>query len=173
MSIGIFPRVDEFCHRIVRVGPWLCEIPVEAQCAFKRFKSIRTPNPRDHVELPVREVPTFLESFIRFFLNFHLHSKDIVAILCIPLVYAYRSSVCSLLHLADNNFPSDSYITALLSLSCIGMFTCPTLTASHSSEGRTGIDTYSLSFYHLRRQHDLRPYSKGHCCRSTILPVHP
>ena len=111
------------------------------KCSPKTFKSIRTLNPHDHVELPVREVLMFLESFVRFFLNFHLHLKDIVSILCILLVYAYCGSMCSLLHLADTNFPSDSYITALLSLSCISMFTCPTWTASHSSEGRTGIDT--------------------------------
>ena len=149
---------------------WLCKIlqdPVEVRRAARvqtfYFKSIRTPIPRDHVELPVRKFQrSFLESFVRFVLNLHL-SKDIIAILpvCVLLVCTYRGSVCSPLHLADTNFPGDS--TAPLSLwVCsfikLWQFLIPWRVGPHP----TGINMYYLSLHYLHHQHNLHLHLRGH-----------
>ena len=125
-------------------------------------KSIVTPNPRDHVELLVRE------SLVCFFLNFHLHSKDIVAMLCILMVYAYRGSACSLLYLAPATLNAN-VSTLIVLRRYVRLSHCNSYSFLRGSHRHRHLLFQPLSPPPSAR---LAPTLEINRRRSTILPVH-
>ena len=131
--------------------------------AFQTFKSIRTPIPRDSVELPIRQVPKFL----RFFLPHH--------IVISPFTWYFLVLMDFSLHLGNtktSNFGLPSLGFALLGflniLCCVCSLIQPPV--SHPMAGCTGINAHCLSstITLYRRRHLL---SQCECLGTSLHPL--